>query len=90
MYIEDVHNAPTSFDILANLYDKYEWNSHLCQLARERTIFKIDGEEYYISEIKNLQITFTNIKTDKDIKRYIEDIKDIYITDYVLIPKAGE
>ena len=77
-------SIPTSDDIFQDLHKKYIWNKALIEYAKEKRIFNISGKEYYISEIKNLHVTFTNIENDSDITRYIEDLQGIIITDYVL------
>lgn len=85
MLINEINNIPTSDDILTDLYKKYIWNNKLIEFAKERRIFIINNKEYYISEIKNLKVTFTNIADDTDITKYIEDLQGIKATDYVLV-----
>jgi len=85
MLINEINNIPTSDDILTDLYKKYIWNNKLIEFAKERRIFIINNKEYYISEVKNLQVTFTNIEDDTDITKYIEDLQGIKVTDYVLV-----
>jgi len=78
---------PTGEEILNDLYKKYIWNHALIQYAKDKQIFKIDNKEYYISEVKNLQITFTSLDGKEDITKYIENLKGIKITDYILVLK---
>jgi hypothetical protein len=85
--LQDQLQIPTSNDILADLIKKQIWNKQLIQFAKNLQVFNISSKEYYISEVKNLQITFTCIDDNSDIKRYIEDLQGLKITDYVLIHK---
>ena len=78
---------PTGEEILNDLYKKYIWNHALIQYAKDKQIFRIDSKEYYISEVKNLQITFTSLDGKEDITKYIENLKGIKITDYILVLK---
>jgi hypothetical protein len=81
---EELKHIPTNEEILNDIYKKYIWNHALIQYAKGLQVFDIDGKEYYISQVKNLQITFTTLDNNENITKYIEDLQGIKITDYYL------
>jgi ribosome-associated toxin RatA of RatAB toxin-antitoxin module len=82
MYLDNIRKT-SSDDILFDLIGKLaQWNK-LIEFCKENRVFKINNKECYIYELKMPYITFRELETDKEIKKFFNELKNVKITEYV-------